>query len=400
MASGGGDKFSAGEQGLGYLYQPRLALLRLLDLPENVGVLIEGEDDLEFTLDKEGKILASLKHKAEGGRLTDLAADFWKSVRIWLERYRSHGCIQSNLSFFLFSTDSISADSFLDGFTNGRGKHTDIVGAFLSMMLKSKSEPVKKVIETFEELEPNEKQDFLERIEIFDKSPRIENLPKLIIDQHFRIVRRQFRESVFERLEGWWTDLAIQLLTGNRTSPVYGFEVSDKLASIAEEYQADNLPITFRDKLPSGDVDTQLDERLFVQQLRALNVDATRIQHAIVDYYRAFEQRSSWAREELLIAGEVEEYEDRLVDEWSRYKAVVCEELVDNCDDAELIAAGRAILKWAEFETSHIRIRERVTEPYVVRGGFHILANNRPLPRVHWHPKFLDRIREVLGNVS
>ncbi|KPD10520.1 ABC-three component system protein, partial [Phaeobacter sp. 11ANDIMAR09] len=98
--------------------------------------------------------------------------------------------------------------------------------------------------------------------------------------------------------------------------------------------------------------------------------------------------------------GEVEEYEDRLVDEWSRYKAVTCEELLDGCEDSELVAAGRAILKWAEFETSHIRIRERVTEPYVVRGGFHILANNRPQPRIYWHPKFLEQIKDVLENAS
>ncbi len=398
MVSGGGDKFSAGEQGVGYLYQPRLALLRILDLPESVGVFIEGEDDLDFTLDKEGKILASLKHKAEGGRLTDLATDFWKSVRIWLERYRNHGCVQSDLRFFLFTTDSISTGTFLNFFANGKKVHSDIVGIFSSTMLKSTAGSVTKVKELFEDLDAEEKLDFLERIEIYDKSPRIEDLPSLIIDQHLRTVRRQFRENVFERLEGWWTNLAIQLLTGERTSPVYGFEVSDKLAMIAEEYQADNLPITFRGKLPSGGVDPGSDDRLFVQQLRALNIDATRIQHAIVDYYRAFEQRSSWAREELLIAEEVEEYEDRLVEEWSRYKAVVCEGLVDDCADSELTAAGREILKWAEFETSHIRIRERVTEPYIVRGGFHILANNRPLPRVHWHPKFLDRIQEVLGN--
>jgi hypothetical protein len=400
MVNGGGDKFSAGEQGLGYLYQPRLALLRLLDLPENTGVLIEGEDDLDFKRDGEGTILASLKHKAEGGRLTDLATDFWKSVRIWLERYRGHGSIQSSLRFFLFTTDSISANSFLKNFTDQKDEQADIVEKFSSVMLSSKAEAVGKVKELFDALNAEEAKDFLERIEIHENSPRIENLPGIIVDQHFRTIRRQFRDSVFERLEGWWSDVVIQLLTGMRTNPVYGFEVSDKLAAITEEYQADNLPITFRDKQPSGGVDPHTDSRLFVQQLRALNVDPTRIQHAIVDYYRAFEQRSSWAREELLVAGEVEEYEDRLVDEWSRYKTVTCEELLEGCEDSELVAAGRAILKWAEFETSHIRIRERVTEPYVVRGGFHILANNRPQPRIYWHPKFLEQIKDVLENAS
>ena len=39
------DKFSAGAQGLGYIYQVRLALLRLLQLPENTAVSLEKDDD-------------------------------------------------------------------------------------------------------------------------------------------------------------------------------------------------------------------------------------------------------------------------------------------------------------------------------------------------------------------
>ena len=92
MTDSAPDKYSAGEQGLGYIYQPRLALLRLLELPENTAVFLEKDDDLDF-VDKDGsKSLASLKHKAAGERLTDLSTDFWKSVRIWLTRYKRDGC--------------------------------------------------------------------------------------------------------------------------------------------------------------------------------------------------------------------------------------------------------------------------------------------------------------------
>lgn len=48
MTSSTTDKYSAAEQGLGYIYQGRLALLRLLQLPEDTAVLLEKDDDLEF----------------------------------------------------------------------------------------------------------------------------------------------------------------------------------------------------------------------------------------------------------------------------------------------------------------------------------------------------------------
>ena len=93
----------------------------------------------------------------------------------------------------------------------------------------------------------------------------------------------------------------------------------------------------------------------------------------------------------------MEEYEDRLVEEWSRYRDIVFEALPETSEDAAFKAAGRELYKWAEFETGELRIRERVTEPYVVRGAFQILANARPTPRVHWNPAFMRRLGELLG---
>jgi hypothetical protein len=214
-----------------------------------------------------------------------------------------------------------------------------------------------------------------------------------------RSIRREYRDSVFERLEGWWHDLVLALLTGKRSLPIHGYEVSDKLAVFADEYKTDNLPITFRGKVPDGEIDTDNDGRLFVRQLREIGTSSGRIRNAILDYYRAYEQRSAWARETLLVSGELEDYEDRLEDEWSRYRDVVFEKLDQESAESVLREAGQRLYQWADLESGNIsslRIRERVTEPYVVRGGFHILANITPLPRIYWHPLFLERLRELL----
>jgi hypothetical protein len=116
-------------------------------------------------------------------------------------------------------------------------------------------------------------------------------------------------------------------------------------------------------------------------QLREICISSNRIRSAILDYYRAFQQRSAWARERLLVAEEVEEYEERLVDEWNRYKDAVFEKLNEDSAQDALREAGVSLYTWAEFETGRIeslRIRARVTEQYVVRGSFHILANGKP----------------------
>ena len=340
MAEASADQYSAGEQGLGYIYQPRFALLKLLQLPESTSVLIEKDDDLDF-IDKDGiKTLASLKHKGTGDRLTDLSTDFWKSARIWLSRYNRDGRSEANLRFFLFSTGTVSNTSFLRRFLL-EPPTTDDEAVSLSqiasdVLAKSESKLIGEIAVEFHKLNDDEKDDFLSRIVIFDGGPRIEDVPSIIKDQHMRSIRRDNRDAIFERLEGWWNDTIVNLLVGKRTDAIFGYEVSDKLSAFTEEYKSDNLPITFRGKVPAGEIDADNDPRLFVVQLREIGIASNRIRNAILDYYRAFEQRSSWARESLLVSGEMEEYEDRLVDEWSRYRDVVFEEL----DEQSAVSLG------------------------------------------------------------
>lgn len=407
MTTPSADKYSASEQGLGYIYQARVALLRLLQLPEETAVFLEMDDDLDFIDADGGKSLASLKHKAVGDRLTDLSTDFWKSVNIWLARYSRYGRAASNLRFFLFTTATVSTNSFLarllpaqPAASGDMATLTDLANAALA---DSMSKVIAPIATAFNELSDLEKQDFLERILILDASPRIGDIPQIIKNNHMRSIRREHRDFVFERVEGWWTDAVIKQLTGASNDGIFGYEVSDKLSNFSEEYKTDNLPITFRGKVPVEEIDIEGDPRLFVAQLREIGISSSRIRSAILDYYRAFEQRSSWARENLLVSGEVEEYEDRLTDEWNRYKDVAFEKLKDDSAEDALREAGATLYNWVEFETGKLeslRIRARVTEPYVLRGSFHILADAMPEPRVYWHPRFLDRLVEVLGLAS
>lgn len=399
MNSNSRSPYSAAEQGLGYIYQARFALLKILELPEDCSLLLEKEDDVDFDDAAGHKSLVSLKHKAVGDTLSDLATDFWKSVRIWLAHYIANGKIGCDARFMLFTTGTVSTGSVLAAFKDEKVDGEARTQAVEEPLSKSTGVLVGAVRETLATLTAAELADFYGRITIADATLRITDIPSAVINQHLRTIRRESRPFLFERLEGWWMDQAIRLLAGERTVPISGVEVSDKLSAMAEEYRNDNLPITFRQRQPD-DIDVANDPRLFVEQLRTLDLTTSRLRAAIIDYYRAFEQRSSWARENLLVSNEIEEYEDRLIDEWARYRDVAFEQLDDDSDDATCLAAGRELYRWAEMETTFLRIRERVTEPYVVRGAFHMLANARPQPHVHWHPRFLAQLARILGKAA
>jgi hypothetical protein len=396
--SGSTSLFSAAEPGLGYIFQSRYALLRMFDLPEDGEVYIERNDDVEFVAVDGSITLGSLKHKAGGDRLSDLSIDFWKSIRVWVAHYKSSGRIGSTARFILYSTATVSPGSFLELFVGAGGSGEQRATKAAAAISTSTSKEIAKVKADLDDLSAVEAQDFYARITISPNVPRIDDVPGLI-DQRLRTTRKEDRTALFNRLEGWWTDLVIRVLTGKAGPSIKVQDVTDQLVALSEQFKADNLPIDFRGKHPE-EMDVSKDDRLFVAQLRALKLSEQRIQHAIVDYYRAYEQRSLWARERLVIASELEEYEDLLVEEWDRHKAILCEKITASSHEDACVEAGNALYLWALNNTSHLRIRERVTEPYVVRGGFQMLANDRPTPRVHWHPRFLERLAKILETAA
>jgi hypothetical protein len=395
------------------MYQARFALFHLLEMDEDSHVLIEKQDDIDFE-ERNGILnLASLKHKQSSDKLTDLGTDFWKSVRVWLASYKQLRQ-EKDLRFLLFTTaEAVGTFSkrFLlnpppaaqdKSLSKSMSNQTKTASTYKSLseqaeelLNKSKSEIASKVAAALAELTDTEKEDFFSRITIFDSVKRIDELPDLIMKKHMKSIARNARPSVFQRLEGWWNHEVILLLTGKRVDPLVGAEVSDMLSKFADEYKSDNLPITFGSATPEL-IDTINDKRIFVSQLREIGINSDRIRYAIIDYYRAFEQRSAWARENLLVSGEMERYEDRLVEEWDRYRAILFDNLNDSDTEPTLKLRGEELYRWAQSQCLHIKVRERVDEAFVVRGNFQMLANEQP-PRVYWHPQFLERLETILG---
>jgi hypothetical protein len=398
------DKYSAPQQALGYMYQPRYALHRILTLPEDTTCLLEADDDIDFTDPEEGKLLASLKHKAPGDKLTDLSPDFWKSVRIWASYAEANPNTIFETSFFLITTGEIQIGSFLSNFiadtcNDGRKPADELTKKAMDVISKSDAKLLKSIHVQLTSMDARLLEKLFSKITIFDCQERIDDIPARIMAL-MRAVRPQHRKPVFERLEGWWNDQCVNLMTGKRSEPLVGSEVSEILAHISEQFRDDNLPLDFFDAEPEEGVDPERDNRIFVHQLRQIGLRSDRIRRAILDYYRAYEQRSSWARENITITGEVERYDDRLVDEWQRLREVACEELEDESPEETLRQAGRKI--YTDLSSGlnpNLRIRPQVTESYVTIGSYHILANE-PTPCVYWHPQFLNRIQNILEEVK
>lgn len=376
--------YAAAASSIGYDYQIRLALLKAFELEESNEIKIEALDDIEISNENNDKILLSLKHKKEKEKLSNLSIDFWKSVNIWIDRFNE---IDSELSFLLCTTNSVSENSFLKKLTVGTKEsiNNETLSIIIESLTSSTNEQLSKVKVKFLNLGDEVKIEILNRITIIENSNRITDIPKKIQDSWFRPINEKYRNEVYERLEGWWFHKVILLMTGKLDHPLTGRDVSTKLQAISTEYFEENLPITF-DQLSADDIDyTQyIDSSYeFIRKLSDIKAKTSQVQRAIFDFYRASNQRMEWLENCLVNFEELDKFEKKLIDEWSRYKDDQYYE-DDDLSAQELLVIGRAIYSWSQ--NCNIHIRTKVTEPYVTRGSFHMLANEI-CNKLYWHPE-------------
>ena len=272
----------------------------------------------------------------------------------------------------------------------------DIDGAESTLEVTARSSTNKENAQAyaaFLSVDRSERLILLSNVFVLDAALNIQDVDQSIAGELFWAVERRHLEAFRQYLEGWWFRRAIVHLTGPSTDRILAAELDAEITDLREQFKQDALPIA-DDLLNLGPDETLLSEKagsVFVQQLELAKAGEKRILAAVRDFYRAFEQRSRWLRDDLLVVGDLTNYERKLTEEWELIFEAVKDELGDAAADAAKEHAAREVLKWAEQVI--IPIRPRVTEPFVTRGSFHILADTL---RVGWHSEFQERLAHLL----
>jgi hypothetical protein len=342
--------------------------------------------------------LLQLKHHTNPASLTDSSCDLWKTIRIWSTNFREGEISFPDTALTLVTTAQAPDDSIAALLRPDNNRQPKLAAKrLLDIASTSTNASLTSSFDAFKALSPHQQAMLTQAIQILDNSPSIIDTACEIKDRLKVAVRRRHLDALYERLEGWWLGKMVRHLGGESTDLITGFEVFDKIREIAEQFGPEVLPIDYLEAQPPIPPDPETDNRRFVMQLKEIAVNNRRIEKAILDYYRAFEQRSRWAREELLIGDELEQYEKKLVDEWERfYLALQDDWQLDEATATEQDCQrfGREVYKWID-QAANIPIRPRVTEEYVMRGSYHILADRNP-PGVWWHPLFVKRLEQLL----
>ena len=396
MANGDLTDFTASSSALGYLFQVRLALVLLLrqDNPETI-LSIEKFDDIAFeTSGHAFELLQTKHHVNRTGSLTDSSVDLWKTLRVWTSAIRGGTFdLNSPLILSLITTGRApneSAAAFLR--ENSHRDENKALELILAAGAASRNAVVQASFAELATLNVTQQKSLIARIRIIDASPDIGGARELLEKELRLSTRPRFLASLCDRLEGWWFRSVIEHLTHPDQIPGISQRLAQvQLNDLQDQFREDNLPIDFPSFIQVDESALEADERVFVEQLKLLSVNTERIQRAISDYYRAFQQRSRWVREDLLLDEDLERYEERLVEEWRNLFLIMQEKVQAGSD---VVGAGRDLYNDLFYTSRHIPIRPSFPDPFVMRGSFHMLANSL---KVGWHSEFENRLAHLFN---
>ncbi|GHU95560.1 hypothetical protein FACS1894208_08580 [Clostridia bacterium] len=375
----------ASAQMLGYLYQVRCALdLLLSDTNERLSICLEKFDDVAFSTDgaTPAALIQTKHHVAGRGDLSDKSTDLWRTLKVWIDYIEERGL--DNIKFIIVTTATSPEDSAASLL---RGSKRDATRAYELLKAVSSDSQNKTNVPfytAFGKTSAEKMMKLLDNVTVIDMHDNIVDVAHNIKATLRYSARPESIENVFERVEGWWFDKIIIALTSNEPIFITQDEVHSRIRDIADEYSSNNLPI---DIVLQEIVDIENvpeDERVFCEQLYLIAVKETRLQLAIRDYYNAFTQRSKWVKDENLYIDELSKYENSLIGEWQRLFAQMEDEITAEQGDAEKQKAGRDLYN-AVSNMTHLSIRPKCTDAFVMRGSYHILANAL---RVGWHLEY------------
>ncbi|MFI6241879.1 ABC-three component system protein [Micromonospora sp. NPDC050795] len=396
--SGSSSVFDASASAIGYLYQLRYALLAGLNefgTDASWSVSVEVVDDVEIVAVGESRRW-QLKHRASGTRLTDGSTDLWKTLRIWSEAIRDGSLDPARTRLLLLTTSDVPVDSVADYLQAGPGRDVERARELLEAAAdKSTSDAKKKSIGAYRSLGDGQRQAMLASITVLGDGPSIEDVHRDLLQVCHFAVGRPAAESLLNRLEGWFIQRCIETMRVEGALPIQGSEIDEKFSELRDQFRPYNLPID-NDIAEMTATRDEYGDRTFVRQLDLIGVGNRRIELAVRDYLRASTQRSRWSRENLLLPGEIGNYERRLREEWETHFAVMQDDIGEEAAEEKKTAAARRIYGWVETEFRR-NIRAECHDPFICKGSFHILADDQ---RVGWHPDFEARLLAILEPVG
>ena len=220
----------------------------------------------------------------------------------------------------------------------------------------------------------------LNQIDVLDSHPNLVDMMEEI-EGELILTAPKHTSRAAKYLEGWWLSIVATRLLDAESPAIPVQHIIMKANEIGRSFGDDSLPLDDPDKLGAKGYSSDDEAELFVKQMRVVGLSDSVVRRGVQDYYRAFAQRSKWARERLLLDTELSRHDAKLEDLWERKRH---EELATGpvSTETEKKSLGCRLYFWASQHSIPLR---NIVEAWITAGSYQGLADRL---KVGWHPDF------------
>ena len=368
----------------GYLFQARYALLRGLEEGRRHpghALSIEKFDDVAFEDAGQPIELIQTKHHGKRGNISDGSVDLWKTLNIWIKRIIEDPADVTSTRLVFLTTSAAAVGSALSMLRQAGRDEPRAMELLLSAANDSRNQATAAARNAFLGLTDATRQVLVGNTWVFDKAPNIIDVrDEIETVLHYSATPDQVGNFT-DHLEGWWFNRVISALRDPNSAAISLASIQNKVSELRESFRLGNLPLDETiEAMPTRDLPK--DNRTFIRQMNFVHVSENEVRATVHDYYRAYEQRSRWARENLLLDGEADRYDRGLRDAWQRRFLACTADITESCDEATREAQGRKVFRWAREYQKPLRNRDEI---WLSSGSFQRLADE---VRIGWHPDY------------
>lgn len=396
------NEHSAADAALGFLYQGQYALLLLWRHGDDDAVIhIETLDDVVLDT-RGGPILEQLKHslKANPPAITIASVPLWKTLKAWIDALPELDLAHAR--FHLVAVAEISHGSPLEALLDDTADRNDLLAALNEeakrVMREHKGAIARKATtiphadravacEAFLALPEDLKEQLLSRSGIKHKQPNIAQIEDELA-KSLNAVLPDKRKQVARQLLEWWNGRILDLLCKKPTTGISKIELLKRYMEIIRSIELDELTSAFANAWhPAG---YRCNPKI-EQQISLVGGGENHLKRAIREEWRAREERSRWLTENPARQETIDNYDERLIEEWLDRHKDMCHQCTEVSND-EYKKNGLKLLEWSHYKAPKELepIDLKIVSPYYVRGTYQVLSVSGD---VGWHPNY----KKLLG---
>lgn len=385
--------FSAKEPALGYYYQIIRGLVLLLDEDrmESPSLSFECLDDISIENEEEAD-LYQLKLHVSTAQLTDRSADFWKTIRVWSEGIADGTFIPERTIFTLITTASRSADTFINKFESNEKKDLEtILTAMESISLEENNSTNEKGYSAFKALSVEQKKMLIRNIRIADADLSINDTWDALRKQLELSAPSKFLDQFIEGVVGWWFIETVKMLASKTNNPISRESVKNQINILRDQLREDALPDDFfsDDNVSDSELKENQSEN-YIKQLSLIDATDREKRAAIIDYQRAYGQRSKWLRDGRVTQEDYDKFDTDLRYDWKSRFELMQDESEEKLEE-ERKQAGHVFYRDFYVNPKHTMPSFKNKGLYISKGSYQMLSDKK---KVGWHPDYKEKLSD------